>query len=128
LRFRLSDEFRGEEILKAPSGKKYGSLDARCRACVVKGGTEKRCHPWRGFKQKNPHGYACPRREWPDGESADLALLASLGAQERGHLFLKRWELSLGHLSREEQARLFDRMLAAYNDEAISSVYWPKVN
>jgi hypothetical protein len=129
LRFRLSEEFRGEEILKASSGKKYGSLDARCAACVVKGGTEKRCHPWpREYKRQNPHGYACPRREWPDRESPDLALLASLGARESGHLFLKRWDLAFGHLQREEQVRFFDRMLLAYGDEAIASVYWPKVN
>lgn len=115
-------------MLKAPSGQKYGSLDARCRACVVKGGPEKRCHPWpKAYKQQNPHGYACPRREWPDRESPDLALLASLGAREAGHLFLKRWDLAFGDLSRDEQVRLFDRMLAAYEDEGIASVYWPKV-
>jgi hypothetical protein len=116
-------------VLTAPSGKKYRSLDARCAACVVKGGPEKRCHPWaREYKRQNPHGYACPRREWPDRESADLALLANLGAREHGHLFLKRWDLAFGDLPREEQARLFDRILAAYSDEAIQSVYWPKVN
>jgi hypothetical protein len=129
LRFRLSDEFLGEAILKAPSGKVYRSLDARCAACVVKGGPEKRCHPWpRGMRKTNPHGYACPRREWPDRESPDLALLTSLGAREHGHLFMKRWDLAFGDLPRDEQARLFDRMLAAYSDEAIASVYWPKVN
>jgi len=116
-------------MLKAPSGKKYGSLDARCAACVVKGGPEKRCHPWpKEYRKQNPHGYACPRREWPDGESPDLGLLTSLGAREHGHLFSKRWDLVFGDLPRDEQARLFDRMLAAHADPAIRSVYWPEVN
>lgn len=128
MRFHLSPEFQGDGILKAPSGKRYRSLDERCSACRVKGGQEKPCGSWpRQLAKENPHGYRCPRREWPDAESAELSHLASLGAHgESGHLFLKRWDLAFGDLPVSDQARLFDRMLAAYGDELVASVYWPK--
>jgi hypothetical protein len=128
LRFRLSPEFSGPAILKAPSGKVYRSLDARCAACTVKGGGEKRCAPWpRELAKENPHGYRCPRREFPDADCVELSSLVSLGARnESGHLFAKRWELAFGDLPATDQARLFDRMLAAYGDELLASIFWPK--
>jgi hypothetical protein len=127
LRFRLSPEFSGAEILKAPSGKVYASLDARCAACTVKGGSEKRCGPWpREYAKENPHGYRCPRREFPDADSAELSGLVSLGARtESGHLFRLRWDLAFGDRPVTEQARLLDRMLAAYGDELLATVFWP---
>lgn len=97
-----------------------------CRDCKVLGGRRKPCwpHPFEG----NPHGYACPRREWPDRDSAPLADLARLGAHEASaHLFDRGWQLELGDLPIDEQRRLWRRLLRAYGDVAIASVFWPKV-
>lgn len=128
MRFRLSPEFKGDAILKAPSGKIYRSLDARCQACTVKGGPEKRCAKWpRQFAKENPHGYRCPRREFPDDDGPELGALAQLGSRnEMGHLFALRWALAFGSRPVTEQRRLFDRMMAAYGDTLIASVFWPK--
>jgi hypothetical protein len=129
LRFRWSPEFKGDAILKVPGRKKpYRSLDERCSACVVKGGTKSRCFEWpAGFARDNPHGYPCPRREWPDPESVQLSNLVGLGAHgESGHLFARGWEIEFGGLPREEQGRLYRRLMRAYADEVLKLALWPK--
>jgi hypothetical protein len=98
-----------------------------CRDCRVRGGTKKPC--WPHPVAKNPHGYPCPRREFPDAESADLSVLVGLGKSgETGHLFRVRWDLAFGDRPRAEQGRLFNRLLAAYGDDLLRLVFWPKVN
>ena len=112
----------------ADSGKVYETVDARCDACVIKGGPEQPCMP--------PHypemdeaktGFPCPRREWARIEHPVIFHLCQLGAHgERGHLFREMFDAYFGDEPREERQRVLRLIFRAYQDEVVAATFWPE--
>jgi hypothetical protein len=94
---------------------------------VVMGGEEAACVSDDMLEaEERTTGHPCPRREWPDGDGPALYRLVQLGAHAASsHLFGLYWRIRYGSAPLDLQERMFNRLLAAHQDEQIAKSLWP---
>jgi hypothetical protein len=101
-------------------------MEARCRACEIKGGPEAPCVPEGWLAAEREKGHPCPRREWTDPDDPIAAELVRLGAHaESGHLFRTLFDVATEGWSSGDRMSLWRRVSRAYADEVVRLALWP---
>ena len=120
--FRL----RFKEPPAAASGKTYETLDDRCWACVIQGGTENPCQSEAvlGEIEKNT-GRPCPRVELEAGGADAFALLGFLIHEDLKPLAPKMFDAITYSMDPEERADTLRLVQSAMGEKKLLDILHP---
>lgn len=110
----------------AESGRVYKTIDARCKACRVYGGREKRCialKTWRAWGNKHSK---CPRVDL-DLDNAEAASVLMFTLDERLRALAPALvEALLADVPPQRRALVLTRVRAALMEPTVMAIMYPK--